>query len=407
MNTPATRTIGLRLAIVLSHATQYYSPWFRWLTEKTNLSVKVFYLSAFGVMPAQDEKFGQSFAWDVDLTTGYDWEIVPNTAVEPDTLCFNGLRNPGLHAALRAWGPEAILLFGYNYNTHLKLIVWARLQRIPLIFRGDSHLLGRDYVRSLKRIPLALLYRQFTSIVYVGEANLHYFRYLGVPQKKLFFAPHAVNATLYSPENPQHLEDAATLRTKLKLAASTRVVLFAGKLIPSKQPLALLENFIQLAPRDTALVFVGDGEEKNILQARAAARADIRVHFLPFANQSEMPVRYLLADIFVLPSLSHYETWGLSINEAMHMGIPCLVSDLVGCQRDLVTDGETGWVFKAGNNQHMRTKLRAALATLQRDRQVLRTAVLKRIANYSYEETTAGLISALHSITEHKFNKST
>jgi glycosyltransferase involved in cell wall biosynthesis len=60
-----------------------------------------------------------------------------------------------------------------------------------------------------------------------------------------------------------------------------------------------------------------------------------------------MPARYLLADIFVLPSRGHYETWGLAVNEAMHLGVPCLVSDLVGCQRDLVTPGETGWVFSA------------------------------------------------------------
>jgi len=80
-----------RLAIVLSHATKYYSPWFRWLREKTDLNFHVFYLSDFGLKPALDEKFGVAFSWDVDLTSGYDWEVVPNTAAKPDTLRFNGL----------------------------------------------------------------------------------------------------------------------------------------------------------------------------------------------------------------------------------------------------------------------------------------------------------------------------
>lgn len=391
-----------RLAIVLSHATQYYSPWFRWLREKMSLEFRVFYLSDFGLKPALDKKFGANFAWDVDLTSGYDFEIVPNTASEPDTLRFNGLRNPELHTRLRAWRPDAILLFGYNYNTHLKLIVWARLHRIPLIFRGDSHLLGRKHLSLFKGIILKQLYRQFSAITYVGNANRHYFRQLGVPDNKLFFAPHAVNAEHFSPENPLHRERAAALRKTLGLTASTRVVLFAGKLVHEKHPHALLECFIQLQYPDTALVFVGDGAEKSALQARAASRPDIAVHFLPFANQSEMPSRYLLADLFVLPSRSHYETWGLAINEAMHMGIPCLVSNLVGCQADLVTDRVTGWVFNTGQTERLRAKLSEALSTLSRDRRALHSAVTERIACYNYDQAATGLLAALKFATGQK-----
>jgi glycosyltransferase involved in cell wall biosynthesis len=108
-----------------------------------------------------------------------------------------------------------------------------------------------------------------------------------------------------------------------------------------------------------------------------------------------MPSRYLLADLFVLPSRSHYETWGLAINEAMHMGIPCLVSNLVGCQSDLVTDGVTGWVFNPAQQDHLRVKLGEALATLHKDRHAMRSAVTERIAGYNYEQAGNGLIAAL------------
>jgi len=114
MTPPSPAPSAPRLAIVLSHATQYYSPWFRWLREKTPLTFRVFYLSDFGLKPALDVKFGVSFAWDVDLKSGYDWELVPNTARQPDTAHFGGLRNPELPARLRAWHPDAVLLFGYN-----------------------------------------------------------------------------------------------------------------------------------------------------------------------------------------------------------------------------------------------------------------------------------------------------
>jgi glycosyltransferase involved in cell wall biosynthesis len=105
-----------------------------------------------------------------------------------------------------------------------------------------------------------------------------------------------------------------------------------------------------------------------------------------------MPARYLLADIFALPSRGLYETWGLAVNEAMHMGVPCLVSDRVGCQQDLVTDGETGWVFRADDPAHLQAKLAEALAA---DLATMKPRAAARIASYTYAATTQGLLQAL------------
>jgi glycosyltransferase involved in cell wall biosynthesis len=122
------------------------------------------------------------------------------------------------------------------------------------------------------------------------------------------------------------------------------------------------------------------------------------VRFLPFANQSEMPARYLLADLFVLPSEGPSETWGLAVNEAMQMGVPCLVSDVVGCQRDLVTDGETGWVYPSAEPARLADRLRAALAALDQDADGFKTRVAARIGGYTYVQTTAGLLQSLNGL---------
>jgi glycosyltransferase involved in cell wall biosynthesis len=209
-----------------------------------------------------------------------------------------------------------------------------------------------------------------------------------------------VNHELFDPTLAVHRLTAADLRRQLGLATTTRVVLFAGKFLSAKQPAELLEAFLALPPSDAALVFVGDGPEKAALVARAQQTPAGRVHFLPFANQTEMPARLLLADLFVLPSRGHYETWGLAVNEAMHMGRPALVSDLVGCQRDLVSDGETGWVFPAASATGLSEKLSEALHALAETRVAARihAAVAARISGYTYAQTTAGLLAALDSI---------
>ncbi len=393
---------GHRLAIVLSHPTQYYSPWFRWLRANHGITLCVFYLWEFGVTAQLDPKFQTTFQWDVDLLSGYDHEFVPNRARHPGAESFWGFDNPTLPARLTAWQPTAVLLFGYKWATHLRAIFWARLHRVPLLFRGDSHYLGRGLPPLRTRLILRTLYGQFAAFLAVGAANRDYFTTLGVPPARLFHAPHSVNAALFDPTAPAPRAAATALRAQLGLAPATRVVLFAGKLVPEKQPRELLEAFLSLnlAPTDAALVIVGDGPEKKALHDLARSAPPGSVHFLPFANQSEMPVRYLLADLFVLPSRGHYETWGLAINEAMHLGVPALVSNLVGCQRDLVTDGETGWFFRAADPAHLREKLAAALTILADPtaRAALRAAVLARISDYTYAQTSSGLLAALASL---------
>ncbi|MEN9662529.1 MAG: hypothetical protein RL324_1478 [Verrucomicrobiota bacterium] len=384
-----------RLAVVLSHPTQYYSPWFRWLAVRAGMNLRVFYLWDFGVTPTRDPRFQTTVQWDVDLLSGYESEFVPNRSTHPGAESFRGFDNPQLTGRLAAWRPDAVLLFGYAWLSHLKVIGWARFRGIPIVFRGDSHLLGRPAPGPLRRLLLGLLFRQFRAVATVGAANRRYFETFGVPAARIFFVPHAVDAALFDPSPPAVRGAATELRTRLGLAPATRVLLFAGKFTPAKQPVELLAAFLELKPANTALVFLGDGPEKARLHDLARTAAPGCVHFLPFANQSEMPARYLLADIFVLPSRGIYETWGLAVNEAMHMGVPCLVSDRVGCQEDLVEDGRTGWVFRAEDPVHLREKLSAALAA---DLAALRPRVAARIAFYTYAAAAAGLSRALASL---------
>jgi glycosyltransferase involved in cell wall biosynthesis len=388
---------GKRLAVVLSHPTQYYSPWFRWLRSHTEQEFRVFYLWNFGVSKQLDPRFGKDIEWDVDLLSGYDSVFVPNTAASPGAEHFFGFQNPELCRLLGDWRPDALLLFGYKWASHLRAAAWARLHRIPILFRGDSHLIGRPSPALHVRIALRTLFSQFSAFLYVGQANRDYFEAFGVPPRKLFFAPHSVNGALFDRNNPENMQGAQRLRSQLGLGQATKVVLFAGKLVAEKQPMELLQSFLEIRAADTALVFVGDGSEKERLQALAGERPESRVRFLPFANQSEMPSHYLLADLFVLPSRGRYETWGLAVNEAMHMGIPCLVSDQVGCQGDLVTPGETGWVFNPEDPRALGLALTAALAGLASpsQRESMMSAIDRRMAAYSYEKTSDGLLAAL------------
>jgi len=392
---PDSGTLAKRLGVVISHPIQYYSPWFRHLAKLPKLELRVFYLNDQGQHQTQDPEFGKSFSWDIDLLSGYDYKFIPNVAKAPGTHHFFGLRNPNLHKEIENYSPHALLVFTYPHWSLINLIL---RRPAPLIFRGDSTLLRPSPLKGLKRRALRCIYSRFSAFLPVGQANAAYFRHCGVPQEKLFPAPHCVDVEHFGPTTGR-LAEAAQLRASLSIPTNATVLLFAGKFIPKKRPDLLLSAFLHIASEfpDAHLVFSGDGvllpTLRSTLSEAETATAQ-RVHFLPFANQSAMPARYLLGDCLILPS-EWGETWGLAVNEAMHLGRPAIVSDRVGCHPDLIQHGETGWVFRSGDKGNLAQTLRKVLALPRAELAEKGRAAQSYAASFNYENATKGLLNAL------------
>ena len=107
--------------------------------------------------------------------------------------------------------------------------------------------------------------------------------------------------------------------------------------------LQAFENIITDQP--VQLAIVGDGTLKEtVLQAERDVPG---VRALGRLADDALLDTYFAADVAVLPS--HFEPWGLVVNEAMAAGLPVIVSDRVGCAADLIHSGETGLIFPAGH----------------------------------------------------------
>jgi glycosyltransferase involved in cell wall biosynthesis len=395
-----------RLAVVLSHPTQYYSPWFRRIAALGAIDLQVFYLWDFGVQARHDRDFGHALQWDIPLLDGYASEFVPNRSGDPGTHHFAGLDNPDLAGRLAAARPDAILLFGYASRSHLRVMLSPRLARIPMLLRGDSHDLARPRgVRGLAgRVARRLLFRRFWRVLAVGKANATYFRNNGVPESRIRFVPHCVDNERFRAAAADAAVRAAAWRRELGMDADATVLLFAGKFEDKKRPLDLLAAFLRILREEPAaaagavLLFVGNGVLEAELRRMAGDELGRRVFLAPFRNQSEMPTVYACADLLALPSFGNGETWGLAVNEAMNLARPCLVSSHVGCGPDLVIDGETGWTFEAGDADALRAALARALATGPEARARMGRQAEARVAHYSYDIAAAALRDVLASL---------
>ena len=120
-------------------------------------------------------------------------------------------------------------------------------------------------------------------------------------------------------------------------------LLFIGRLVPYKGVGVLIDAMASVSGA-TALI-LGDGPLRGELEARAAASgAAGRVRFLGALPDAEVVAHLHACDVFVLPSVSRQETFGVAQLEAMACGRPVVSTNLETGVPWVNQDGVTGLV---------------------------------------------------------------
>ena len=385
-----------RLLVVASHVVQYSSPIFRKLAQDPRLEILVAYCSLQGAQAGVDPGFGVEVSWDTPLLEGYPWVQVPNRAPHPGMGRFFGLFNPGLWKLVRQGKLDALLVSGYFYASAWIAILAARCHGVPVLFTTDGHNLRTWATQSVwkQRFKKFLVRRILAlgEIILAGSSGtVEYVQSLGLARERIVLVRNVVDNAWWTERAAEVDRDA--VRESWRIPAAATVVLFCAKLQPWKGPQDLLEAFVRARVENSYLVFAGDGPLRNLLERRARALGvSDRVRILGFVNQSQLPSVYCASDLLVLPSL--YEPFGFVVNEAMLCGCPVAVSDRVGAKYDLVRQGETGYVFPAGDVDELAAILRDVLSDPEK-RARMGAAARKRMETWSPREYTNDLVQAV------------
>jgi PEP-CTERM/exosortase A-associated glycosyltransferase len=184
----------------------------------------------------------------------------------------------------------------------------------------------------------------------------------GVPPDRVTVIPNAVDPT----EFPFGGVVDPALRASLGLTDST-VLGFAGSFYAYEGLDLLIEALPGLVASrpDVKLLLVGGGFQEAALkeQARTLGVAD-RVIFTGRVPHDQVQRYYDLIDVLVYPRHSSLLTelvTPLKPLEAMAQGRVLVASD-VGGHKELIRDGETGLLFKAGDVQALQSKILESLA---------------------------------------------
>ena len=156
---------------------------------------KIFYTWGETVLQSKfDPGFKKEIEWDIPLLEGYEYEFLKNTAKEKGSHHYKGIVNPGIVKKINEWQPEAILVYGWKFQSHLKVLRHFK-NKIPVWFRGDSTMLDeRKNLKSFfKNVFLRWLYKNIDIAFYTGSNNKDYFLQNGLKSHQLVKAFHAVD----------------------------------------------------------------------------------------------------------------------------------------------------------------------------------------------------------------------
>lgn len=371
---------------------------YRYLNAAPDLSITALYLSDYSIRGAMDEVFGREVKWDIDLLDGYEARFVAGSTRRNEPRGFFSMLAPAVWSEVRRGGFDALVVHGHTPAAVMLSVLAAKSAGLPVFTRCDTHLgLSRTPLKRVVRgAVMGSYYRRLAGALAIGSANRDFYRAMGVPESRIFLTPFAVDNARFGGGASISRDRRAEVRRKFGIEDEYPVVLFAGKFFRRKRPNDLLSaaaTYDSISPFH--ILLVGSGEMEAELNGQIKLLGIQRTHMAGFANQDALPDIYGACDVFVLPSTD--EPWGLAVNEAMSAGLPVVVSDEVGCARDLVQDGVNGAVFPAGNVGALAEALRPIIA----DTDVrLRMGAASReiISRWSYAECLDGLRQALASV---------
>ena len=149
--------------------------------------------------------------------------------------------------------------------------------------------------------------------------------------------------------------DPRAMRRRLGIPSERFVVGWFGRMTAVKRTRDLVDALVALRARgvDACLLLVGDGSDRETLEAYASERGVARELFF-LGYQKEVGDWYALADAVVLTSVN--EGTPVSIIEALAAGRPVVTTD-VGGVGDVVRDGVDGYLVGVGDADAMASRL--------------------------------------------------
>ena len=205
--------------------------------------------------------------------------------------------------------------------------------------------------------------------------------------------PNAVDHRRFRPD-----VDGGAVRERLNIPREAPVALLVGRIVPHKG----VEHFIEAARfvPDARFLVVGEGSLLEAMRRFAGTMgvAD-RVRFLGRVSDENLPKVYAACDVFVLPSVSRLEAFGIVALEAMATAKPVIVADIPGV-REVIEDGREGLLADPMNARDLAEKIRRLLGDPEARHVMGERGREKVLASFGIERVTDQIESVYRAVLD-------
>jgi L-malate glycosyltransferase len=270
--------------------------------------------------------------------------IALNRATGQRLFDFSGWRH--LAKIIRDFQPDVVQANAGDTLKYAVLSKWIFSWKAPIVFRNASMI--SSYMKSAAvKFWNKLLFRKVNHIVSVTEKSkediLTLFPFM---QDRIDVIPVGI-------ETVPHTTGETTRRHLLHVGGFTF----------EKNHTGLLRIAKLLQATDLELLLAGDGPLRKAAERQASQLGLKKVRFL--GNHAHVPELMKKARVLLLPSL--IEGLPAVIIEAMYYRVPVVAYDVGGIS-EVITNGLTGWLVKAGDEEEFAN---AVMKVLQMDKENL------------------------------------
>ena len=205
-------------------------------------------------------------------------------------------------------------------------------------------------------------------------------RLLGIPPGKISAIPLGVDEVFHPVHDVNLLAD---VRQRYNLPE--QFILFVGVVEPRKNLSLLLKSYKTLVSEDITHPLVIAGRfgwmYNDLLRQIDALGLKDKIQFTGYIPQTDLPIVYNLADVFVYPSI--YEGFGLPPLEAMACGTPVITTAISSMPEHV---GDAGILIPAEDEWALSRAIHTVL-TDRRLREQLSLKGSKQAANFTWKRT--------------------
>ena len=257
--------------------------------------------------------------------------------------------------------PSIVICSGWIDKDYLS-ICKSYYKKIPTVLTMDTHWRGDIRQRIGAFISPFLIKNKFSHVWVPGNIQKQYAKKLGFKDNEITLGFYSCDVDYFSSIRDRVLAQ--------KKQSFPKRLIYVGRYYDFKGVDKLWQAFIELqneTPSDWELWCLGTGSLEPVSHPKIKHFGFVQPeNFLEYAERT---------GVFVMPSL--FEPWGVVLHEFAAMGFPLLASDKVGAVEAFLEDKKNGYIFKAGNINSLKEKLREVMQ--------LSTEQLNLMGEYSHQ----------------------